>query len=406
MRLNHDSRLTTDEMHLIASEYPPQTGGVADYTRLVAEGLAAAGEEVHVWCPPAGEEGGVSAVESRGVVVHRELGRFTPSDLRRVGRLLDAYASPRRLLVQYVPHGYGYRSLNVAFCLWLWRRAALAGDRVEVMVHEPFSAFGEGSRRQDAAAVVHRMMAAVMLRAARRVWVSIPAWERCWRPYALGRRVPFEWLPVPSTVEVAADGGARAELRARYGVGGGGLLVGHLGTYPRHVADDLERLWPAVLSDDGLTAGLLLGPGGAELRGRVARAHEALAPRLHATGRLASRELSAHLAACDLLVQPFPDGVSTRRTSVMAGLAHGVAVATTEGRLTEPLWAASRAVALAPAGDARAMSETVARLLRDAPARARLAADGRALYHQRFDLRHTLAALRREGHNGTVVSSQ
>jgi glycosyltransferase involved in cell wall biosynthesis len=391
-------------MHLITSEYPPQAGGVADYTRLVAGGLAAAGEEVHVWCPAADEEVDGADVGARGVTVHRELGRFAPADLRRVGRMLDAHAAPRRLLVQYVPHGYGYRSLNVAFCMWLWRRAALSGDRVEVMVHEPFSAFGEGSRRQDAAAVIHRLMATILLRASRRVWVSIPAWGRCWRPYALGRRVPFEWLPVPSTVEVAGDLGARAQLRARYGVGEDGLLVGHLGTYPRRVAADLERLLPSVSARDEAAAFLLLGPGGVELRARAAGGRDSLAPRLHATGRLPARELSAHLAACDLLVQPFPDGVSTRRTSVMAGLAHGVAVATTEGRLTEPLWAASRAVALAPAGDATALSETVARLLTDAPERARLADAGRALYRERFDLRHTVAALRRSSFELRVSS--
>ena len=38
--------------HLITCEYPPRTGGVSDYTRLVAEGLSEAGDEVHVWCPP------------------------------------------------------------------------------------------------------------------------------------------------------------------------------------------------------------------------------------------------------------------------------------------------------------------------------------------------------------------
>jgi glycosyltransferase involved in cell wall biosynthesis len=391
--------------HLIASEYPPQTGGVADYTRLVAEGLAAAGEEVHVWCPAADEEGRGEDVGARGVTVHRELGRFAPRDLRRVGRLLDAHARPRRLLVQYVPHGYGYRSLNVGFCLWLWRRAALAGDRVELMVHEPFSAFGEGTWRQDAGAFVHRLMATILLRAARRVWVSIPAWERRWRPYALGRRVPFEWLPVPCTVEVSAGArAARAELRARYGVEKDGLVVGHLGTYARHIAADLERLWPSVLEGNGSAFALMLGPGGEEVRRRVLSRHGALAPRLRATGRLDARELSAHLSACDLLVQPFPDGVSTRRTSVMAGLAHGVAVATTEGHLTEPLWAASGAVALAPSGDVETLSETLARLLRDAPARARLAAAGRALYEERFDLRHTVAALRRDSYELRVSS--
>jgi len=36
---------------IITGEYPPQAGGVSDYTRIVAEALVAAGDEVHVWTP-------------------------------------------------------------------------------------------------------------------------------------------------------------------------------------------------------------------------------------------------------------------------------------------------------------------------------------------------------------------
>ena len=39
--------------HIITGEYPPAPGGVSDYTEAVAAGLAAAGDEVHVWCPAA-----------------------------------------------------------------------------------------------------------------------------------------------------------------------------------------------------------------------------------------------------------------------------------------------------------------------------------------------------------------
>src|SRR5919112_1432913 len=96
------------EWHIITSEYPPASGGVSDYTRLVAAGLAASGDQVHVWCPP-GEGAGV---ETPGVSVHGVLGGMSPSDLRRVGRELDGFKGPRRLLVQWVPHGYGYRAMN------------------------------------------------------------------------------------------------------------------------------------------------------------------------------------------------------------------------------------------------------------------------------------------------------
>ena len=37
---------------IITGEYPPQPGGVSDYTRIVANGLASAGDSVVVWAPP------------------------------------------------------------------------------------------------------------------------------------------------------------------------------------------------------------------------------------------------------------------------------------------------------------------------------------------------------------------
>src|SRR5687768_6270824 len=117
------------DWHLITPEYPPQSGGVSDYSQLIASGLAATGETVHVWCPSSP----VREANSLGVTLHPELGRISPTDLRRVGRMLDQFPAPRRLLVQWVPHGYGYRSMNLPFCLWLWGRAKLKHDRVDIM---------------------------------------------------------------------------------------------------------------------------------------------------------------------------------------------------------------------------------------------------------------------------------
>src|SRR5256714_13899599 len=54
--------------HLITCEYPPRTGGVSDYTRLVAEGLSEAGDEVHVWCPPSVVDESVAVKSDAGNV--------------------------------------------------------------------------------------------------------------------------------------------------------------------------------------------------------------------------------------------------------------------------------------------------------------------------------------------------
>ena len=358
---------------------------------MVAEALGSAGDEVHVWCPNAKGE----VPRASGVLVHRELG-LAARDLRRAGRLLDRFDGPRRLLVQWVPHGYGYRAMNLPFCLWLWRRARRHGDRIELIVHEPFLSFGEGTWRQDCVAVVHRLMTVVLLNAASRVWTTIPAWEERLRPYALGRRNLFHWLPVASNIPVVDDPPSVDLIRSRYAGARGaeGLIVGHFGTYDRNTANLLLRSIPALLKNGRKPSMLLLGRGSTSMRDQLIREHPGIANDVHATGELESADLSRHLRACDLMLQPYIDGVSGRRTTIMAQLSLGLPVVTTAGKLTEPLWAESRAVALTPAGDVSRMVEATNRLLGDEGERKRLAAAARSLYLSLFDIEHTVAALR------------
>ena len=366
--------------HLVTCELAPTIGGVAGYTQALAEQLATAGDTVHVWGPALQQV----PESTPGVHVHAEMGGFGVGDLARVGRLLDEHASPRHLVVQWVPHGYGYRGLNLPFCIWLWQRA-LRGDRVDVMVHEPHLAFGEGSARQDVAALAQRLMTVVLLRAASRVWTSIPAWIDAWRPYALGRSVPFEWLPVPSTIPVVDAPAAVDEVRRRYGAGDG-LLVGHLGTDSPLVAGVLVAHVTACLRTSPRLQMLLVGRGGEALRATVVREVPNGSERLHVTGALSQTDLSMHLLACDVMMQLYPDGVSTRRTSTMAALSHGRPVITNQGRYTESLWATSGAVRFTvnPAETTAILDE----LQENAPARDSLGNAGRELYEQRFSVRH------------------
>jgi hypothetical protein len=78
----------------------------------------------------------------------------------------------------------------------------------------------------------------------------------------------------------------------------------------------------------------------------------------------------------------------------MAGLANGVATVTSTGALTEPVWADTGAVALAPAGDVHAFVDAIDRLLRDRSARETLAARGADVYASHFSMPRTIAVLR------------
>jgi glycosyltransferase involved in cell wall biosynthesis len=373
--------------HIITGEYPPAIGGVSSYTQLVAHGLAAAGDTVHVWCPANDD----SNSEVNGVTVHRALGQMTSDDLRDVDRQLDAFSGPLRLLVQWVPHAFGYRSLNLGFCFWLARRAR-RGDHVEIMVHEPYLAFGEGGVRWNAAALVQRLMTVVLARAARRIWIAIPAWERRWRPYFLGREVPVAWLPIPSTLP-AADGNEMVRLRERFG-SSDKLVIGYLGSYGDDARAALSDVLPEVLRRLPQATVILLGRHSGDLAQRLTAANPTMGSRISGSGTLNPPELAAYVAACDILIQPYPDGISTRRTSAMAGLALGVPILSTAGHLTEPIWAERRAVALTPVGDHGALAADALQLLADERERRDLGARGRELYVERFALDHTITALR------------
>jgi len=377
--------------HLLSPEFPPRRGGVGDYLLLLANQLAERGDQVHVWCSGPG----IPDHLVPGVEVHPVLGNLNPAGLWRVGRLINQFPKPRHLVLQWVPHGFGWRSMNLPFCLWMWGRARLGGDDLGIMVHEPFLAFREGNWRQDAAALVHRVMTILLMHAAQRIWVSTPRWEKAWKPYGLGRRIPFSWLPLPGTVPVANDPAAVAKIRARYAPANQ-QIVGHFGTFGSPVTPMLEAIIAPLLESSDRTVMLLMGPRGAEFRDQLLHNNPQYQGRIHVTGSMAASDpqLSAHLSACDLMIQPYGDGVSARRTSLLGPLAHGVPIVTTSGPSTESLWLDSEAVAIVPAQD---LGEFVARarsILSDASTRRRMQQAARTLYQKYFAIERIAEGLR------------
>jgi hypothetical protein len=111
---------------------------------------------------------------------------------------------------------------------------------------------------------------------------------------------------------------------------------------------------------------------------------------------LSEHDLSPHIAACDLMLQPYPDGISSRRTSAMVALSHGRPMVTNSGWLTEPMWAEADAAVLAPADNPHALAAGAAAMLFDVSRRETLGRRAAALYDARFHVRHSIAALRAE----------
>jgi glycosyltransferase involved in cell wall biosynthesis len=397
MAFAHDDNRSLAPWHLLTGEYPPEPGGVADYTHGLALGLAGAGCDVHVWAPALGDqEQGTKLrdeVPLQRLSVHREVGRWTRADLLRLGRLLDAFPAPRRLLLQFAPNAFGSKGLNLSLGAWL-RTRRRAGDFIHVMFHEVTYLVKPGDRwPRRVLAWGQRRLAAQLLRAANTVDVAIPYWERVLRPLDAGKSAGriYHWRPVPSNIPVVTDPPGVVAARARLAPLGVSHLIGSFGTFAEDVVAQLAPALLPLLLGHPDRAAVLIGGGSERVAEAWLRTHPDLKGRVTSTGRLEPAAISRCLQACDLLLQPYPGGVCTKRGSLMAGIAHGVATVTNQGEVSEPIW--SSAVGLVLGEDARALTALAESLLRDSAARAHLGAAGRALYDARFAMTHTVAAL-------------
>jgi glycosyltransferase involved in cell wall biosynthesis len=374
---------------LLTCEYPPHCGGVGDYTAQVAGALAAAGDEVTVFCPPMR----ATAIEQRGVEVIALADTYGPDSREAIEASLRGRSTT--IVVQYVPTAFGLRGANLPLCRWLLHRAQHHHDTIQVMFHEPYFKFVWSPVRQNALAVAQRMMARTLLQAASHAYISTDAWRPCLAPLAPRTNYPFTTLPIPSSIPRSTD---RADViaarRASFVGSSSRKLVGHFGTYGSHITPLLKPALVTLLSEDPNVEAVCLGGGSDDFVRSILASAPALKGRLGATGRASASEIATTLSACDLLVQPYPDGVTTRRTSVMAGLINGCPVLTTTGFLTEPVWPDTGAVALEPAGETAALVRSARALLADNDRRSALALRGERTYRERFALTHTIDKLR------------
>jgi glycosyltransferase involved in cell wall biosynthesis len=376
-----------NQWHMITGEYPPQAGGVSDYSCVVASGLAAAGDTVHVYAP---ENPGIEPADA-GVSIHRLPGHFGARALAKLSRSLRRNTNDR-LLVQYVPHAFGFKAMNLPFCLWLFAHTRRYGGAV-VIFHEVNVGFRPGDpARYRLLDAVTKLMARLVARSAAQIFVATPVWEPLLRPYIEDGR-PITWLPVPSNIAVVGNSAQIAATRRRY-VSACGPTIGHFSSHPQAIAAMLRSVVPRILAANPSLTMILIGANSATFRDSLVSECPELTARVVATGALPAGELSMAIASCDVMLQPYPDGVTSRRTSMMAALEHARAIVTTQGLLTEPLWRQSRAVALVPAADLSAFASAVGELIGDYNRRCRYGSAAKALYASRFELRHTIEALR------------
>ena len=174
---------------------------------------------------------------------------------------------------------------------------------------------------------------------------------------------------------------SRTEARAKLNIAQETVVLGLFGT--QHISRMLERVQEAAdtvrkLGKPPLV--LYLGPDGDAVQ------HFLGDTPMIAEGPLPSLEISRRLAAMDIYLAPFIDGISTRRGTLMAGLQHGLPIVGTEGYNTDRLLRSEngRSFLLAEASSPQQFCAHIRRLLNDPKAREEIGRNGRQLFEDNF----------------------
>jgi glycosyltransferase involved in cell wall biosynthesis len=328
----------------VTGEYPPDVGGVADYTARLNSELTKVGCE--------------TAVFSR-----RDAQRW---DARALAALIRRAPRQGVVHIQYQAAAFDLLGDMCLLPLMLRPRRAV---RVVTTFHDtraPYLFPKAGRLRSMAIRLLARTSHAV-----------VAADERDLATLGAGRS-----YQVPIGSNVACDpptGFSRAEFRTQLGLATDDLALVYFGLL--NSSKGLDTLLDAfeLLPEARL---LLLGGsvGASDATNRVTTAAverrvAAFGARVIRPGYQAASSLSAHLLAADIAVLPYVDGASPRRGSLLACAEHGLPIVS-----TAPVsQAVADAVLAVPPGDAGALAQAARSVARSTELQTRLRAGSAAL---------------------------
>lgn len=355
-------------VHIIAAALPPQLDGIGDYTAHLAAELARSADVTVLTGAPA-----PAAIP--GVPVEKA---FAADDPRSVWNLVACVATdpPDWVLLQYNPFSYGRWGLNLHLPRVMERiKRRCPGTRVALMVHEPFVPVI--SPQFAVMATWQRWQLWALGRSADVLFFSIEFCTRQFRAWFPGKDLVH--LPVGSNVPVMPI--TREESRARLGIDKNTLVLGMFGTVGSGRILDGVKETMKTLRDAGYMACLLYtGSHKEQIIAAVGAAN------VIADGPFPREEVSKRLAAIDIYLAAYAEGVTTRRTTLMVALQHGLAIVATRGPLTDAVLAKEdgNAFLLAGMDIPNQFQMQVLRLAREAKLRKQIAQGAATFYEHEF----------------------
>ncbi len=347
---------------LVTGEYPPMEGGVGAFTREIARAMAAAGHTVSVFTRAAARGEPEPGITTYAVVGSRWGWR--------ANHTVRAWAQQSGIDVLNIQFETAAYDMHPAIH---WLPVSIPSVPVVVTFHDlrvPYLF--------PKAGMLRTRLLQKLARDADGVISTDRADERALREWGIS---PVEWIPIGSNISAAPPGECdRTRWREQLGAAPGDLLIAYFGFLNETKGGLVLIEALARLVGQGVPARLVMigGRAGASdptnhaygQRVDAAIVRHGLADRVHWTGFVDDDGVSGCFYASDVTALPYLDGVSLRRGTLMAALAHGRAIVTTHPQTEAPeLDGVVRTVA---AGDPAALAAEILTVWQDGDLRARL----------------------------------
>ncbi len=345
----------------VTGEYPPMVGGVGRFTAELAAALQAQGAQVAVLTdeqvPGSTDTGAVRVLPGR-----RGWGWGILSDIAVRARAAGA----EWVHIQYQTAAYGmHPAINaLPYCL---RRQGLRAAWTYHDLRVPYLFPKAGARLRN-------WVTRLPLRAADAVVVTNQSdWDS-----VRGETRPGQLHRIPIGNDIKSRRFSveeRIQRRAARGYGSGQLVLGYFGFLNASKGGlTLIETLAALAVERRDVRLLMIGErvgASDETNFRYLQRVEAsigehgLESRVQWTGHQSDAEVAADFNAIDVLVMPYEDGMSMRRSTLTAALANGCAIVTTHPQDPTPELRADSDLILVPPRDPAAAAEAVRRIAED-----------------------------------------
>ncbi|MCP4425625.1 MAG: glycosyltransferase family 4 protein [Chloroflexi bacterium] len=367
----------------VTGEFPPMEGGVGAFTQELARALAAAGHEIHIIAdrqarPPTERRRPRDLREPVNLgfaQLYPQIRQWRWPSLAAVADLVVRYELDV-VNIQYQAAAYNMRSPAINFLPWRLKGAA----KTAVTFHDlrvPYLFPKAGRLRRTAVNFMARQAHGVIVTNAEdyQSLVSGGASSVIRHPSSV-RQIPIGSNIVARLPERAEIAAARREL----GLDEADYLLGYFGFLNESKGADM-LLRALTRLDDRAHLVFIGGQTGSSDPGnnqtfldQLKRliADLGLTKRVHWTGFVSDERVSAFLHAANLMVMPYRDGVSLRRGTLMAALAHGRPLITTHPAVPTPELIHGQNVCFAPPDDPETLVQAIQTTLADTALRKKL----------------------------------